>query len=117
MQTSSLTTGELPDHLALISAFKVKASQIGTRWHFKTADSQQIRTVGNRIKHRLGIRQGIAGLVDKRNLDGLTDVDLATVRLVLTGDHTKQCRFTSAVGTNDANNRTWWDAEADIVHQ
>ena len=53
MQTAALAARKHTHGLLLIAALEVKATEIGTRAHFKLADLQNIETARNRLKHSL----------------------------------------------------------------
>ena len=56
-------------------------------------------------------------LVHKCHLDRRADDDFTRVRLFTACDQLEQCRFTGAVGADDADNRTSRDVEAQVVNQ
>ena len=117
MQAASLTAGELPYHLVLVCALEVEAPQIGASGHLKASHGQDVGTVGNRIEHCLVVRQRIARLIHEGQLDGLTQLDLAAIGLLLPGNHSEQGGLTRAVRTNDAHNRPGRHPKAQIVDQ
>src|SRR5690606_21320128 len=117
MQAAAFPTGQLPDALVLIGATKVEAAQIGSRCHFKATDMDDVRAVRHGFEDGLVVGQRLAGLVDIGQLHGLTDLDFAAVGFFLAGNHAEQGRLARAVRTDDADNGTRRDAEAEVVDE
>src|SRR5450830_1350088 len=117
MQTAAFTAGQIANDLLLITALEIEATKIGTRRHFKTADGQNICTVGDVFKHGLGVTQIFTRLINQRNPYRRTQYQLATVRLFATGQHAEQRRLTGAVRADDADDGTGWNLEIELINQ
>ena len=65
----------------------------------------------------LSFLQTFAALVNQAHFHGLPDFHFAGIRLLFARNHFEQRRFTRAVRTNDADNRTRRHFEAQIVNQ
>ena len=117
MQTSALTTRQRADAFLLVAAVEVKTSAIRAAGHFELTHRQDIESARNVFPHGFVVRQIIARLVYKRHLNGLANLDLTAVRLLLTRNHAKQSRLTGTVRTDDADDRPWRHFEAQVVDQ
>src|SRR5690606_31748440 len=117
VQTATLTARQVSDGLVLIAATEVEAAQIGPRRHLETTHVDDIGTIGHGVEHGLAVGQGVARLVDIREPHGLTDLDFATVGLLLTCNHPEQGRLTGAVGTDDADDGARRNAEAEVIDE
>jgi hypothetical protein len=59
----------------------------------------------------------VAALVDIGELDGIANLDLARIRLLLADQHAEQRRFAGAVRADDADDGAWRHVEAQLVDQ
>ncbi len=117
MQTATLTTGQFAHAFTLINTFEVKAAHVGAAWHFGVADLHDIQPAGDFFPHGFAVIHCVTELINGGQFHGFTQLNVAAVRLFLTGHHAEQGRFTRAVRTDNADNRAFRYGEAEIVDQ
>ncbi len=117
MQTTTLTAGQFANAFALIDAFEVKAAYIGAAWHFGVADLHDIQPAGHLFPDGFAVVHRVAELIDRGQLDGFTQRNGAAIRLLLTGHHAEQGRFTHAVWPDDPDDSAFRYREAQVVDQ
>src|SRR5471030_1430169 len=117
MQTTTLTTGQLTNAFTLINPFEVEAADVGTAWHFGGADAHDVLTTGHFFPDGFAVVHGITELINRRQFDGVSQFDGATIWRFLARHHTEQRGFTRAVRPDNADNRAFRHGEGEIVDQ
>ena len=117
MQAAALTPGQLSHQLLLVGALEVEAADVGARLHLELADIHDVQATRHVFPDGLVALQRFARLVHVGDMHGVADLDLATVRLLASGDHPEDSRLTGTVGADDADDGTWRDLEAEVVDQ
>lgn len=117
MQTTALTAGQFANAFALIDAFEVEAAYIGAAWHFSVADLHDIQPAGHFFPDGFAVVHRVAELIDRGQLDGFTQRNGAAIRLLLTGHHAEQGRFTRAVWPDDPDDSAFRYREAQVIDQ
>src|SRR5690606_21253407 len=96
---------------------EVEATDVGARLDLDAVDVEDVEAAADFLEDVVVAFQLVAALVDVGQVDGRADVDLARVRLLLPGDHLEQRRLASAVGADDADDRTGRHLEAQVIDQ
>ncbi len=117
MQAIAFTAGELPDAFLLLSAFEVKTAGVGSRCNAVVADLNFLGAITDLLPHLpIGMQAG-ALLINVSKLHGITHPNRARIRRLCACNHVKERGLACTVATNDPDNRTGWDLEAQVVNQ
>src|SRR5690606_10312094 len=117
LQTATLTTGQLAHALLLIATFEVKAADVGAAGVVFAIDVDHVHAVGNGFPHGFLVVQLIAQLFHKGQFHGFTDHHRTGIRLLSTGNHAEQGRFTGTVTADNADDGARRYGEAQVVDQ
>src|SRR5690606_25086898 len=103
--------------LLLIAAFEVKSTDVGAAGVVFAVDVDHVHAVGNGFPHGFLVVQLIAQLFHKGQLHGFTNHHRAGIRLLGTGNHAEQGRFTGTVTADNADDGAPRYGEAQVVDQ
>jgi len=117
VQATTLAARELTNAFLLIAALEVEAADVGAGGRFIPTYGQQLGTAGDFFENGLVTVETIAALVDIGELDGIANLDLARIRLLLADQHAEQRRLAGAVRADDADDGAWRHVEAQLVDQ
>src|SRR5918993_2448397 len=98
-----LTTGQDAGRLLLVRSLEPERGDVRARRHLDVADLDVVEPVGDDVPQGLLRVYAAAVLLDVGELDGLADLDLAVVRLLLADQHLEQRGLAGAVGADDAD--------------
>src|SRR5690606_20530991 len=116
-QTTALAARELAGTFALIRSLEVEATEIGPRWHFELADTENVGPVRDDVKNRLVGIQSIARLVNIGQFYRRPDLDGAAVRLLLARNHPEQGGLPRTVGPDDPHEGARRHPETQVVDE
>ena len=78
---------------------------------------QDVAAIGDFIKHGFVVAQVTTALVYIGQLYGLAEFHFARIRRFFACNHFEQSGFTRTVRADDADNRTRWDFETQVINQ
>ena len=117
VQTVALTTGEHSGLLLLVGALEAKLAHVGAGRNLRLAHLDEVEPLGDDLPQVLVRVDATAALVDVGDLDGLTDLQVATVEWFETHDRLEQGRLSDTVGANDADDAVAGKREAQPVNE
>src|SRR6188768_2197406 len=97
MHAIALTAGHRAELLLLVATLEAKPRAIRTRGDLPRAERDLLFSARDLLKHAVVRLERRARLIHVGNLDGVTDFELAAVRLVFTDQHAKKRGFTGAI--------------------
>jgi len=113
----ALAAGQDADALLLVLALEVEARDVRPRVDRLLPDHDRLDALADLlVKRRVG-RERVAALVDVAELDRVTDLDLAGVRLLEPHDHAEQRGLARAVGPDDPDDAAAGQRERQVVDQ
>ena len=98
-----LAAGELTDGLLLVAASEVEPRRVLARVDLPLAEQDDVLASGDLLPHRVLRVEVGPRLVDVGQLDGVADLQLARVRLLLARDHPEERRLPGAVRADHAD--------------
>src|SRR5829696_4080117 len=112
-----LPTGQDTGRLLLVRSLEPERGDVRARRHLDVADLDVVEPVGDDVPQGLLRVDATAVLLDVGELDGLADLDLAVVRLLLADQHLEQRGLAGAVGADDADDAVARQRERQVVDQ
>src|SRR4051812_36778720 len=113
----ALAAGELADLLLLVLALEVEGADIGAGADLVLAEAEHVAAARDLLPDVLAGVEVVAGLVDIAQANRLADPDRAGIGLLLAADELEQRRLAGAIGADDSDDPSRWEAEGQVVEQ
>src|ERR1700722_6911481 len=117
VHTIAFTARQVADHLLLLHALEIEASDVAARGSLVVADLDEVEARGDLLPHRILVIERLARLIDVGQLHAGSQADFAAVRLLDSRQNAKPRGFAGAVGSGDSHDSPRGQAETQGIDQ
>ena len=112
-----LSARQRADLLLLVGALEVERGDIRPGVHLTPTDAEQVGPARDLLEHRVVGVEGVAALVDVRQVHRGTQFDDPLVGLFMAGDEPKESGLPGAVGTDDPHDGGRRHVEVQLIDE